>query len=123
MKDGVNPINTSVPRSFFNVKEEQIIEAEIQKLLEMKVLIEVEHNSHEYLSPIFVVPKKDGEYRMILNLKTFNKNIDFHHFKMDTFESYDSTLDIFYSKVKFCNFGFYMGKCDNDGYFRNYCIL
>ena len=22
-------------------------------------------------------------------------------------------LDIFYSKVKFCNLGFYMGKCDN----------
>ena len=87
MKDGVNLINTSVPRSFFNVKEEQFIEAEIQKLLEIKVLIEVEHNSDEYLSPIFVVPKKDGEYRMILNLKTFNKNIDFHHFKMDTFES------------------------------------
>ena len=87
MKDGVNPINTSVPRSFFNVKEEQIIEAEIQKLLEMKVLIEVEHHSDEYLSTIFVVPKKDGEYRMILNLKTFNENIDFHHFKMDTFES------------------------------------
>ena len=87
LKEGTNPINTSLPRSFFNVKEEQIIEAEIQKLLEMKVLIEVDHCSDEYLSPIFVVPKKDGEYRMILNLKQFNENIDYHHFKMDTFES------------------------------------
>ena len=28
-------------------------------------------------------------------------------------------LDLFYGKVKFCNLGFYMGKCDND--FGNYC--
>lgn len=87
LKEGTNPINTSLPHSFFNVKEEQIIQDEIQKLLEMKVLIEVEHCSEEFLSPIFVVPKKDGEYRMILNLKNFNENIDYHHFKMDTFES------------------------------------
>ena len=85
--EGANPINTSLPRCFFNAKEEQIIEAEIQKLLEMKVLEEVEHCSEEFLSQIFVVPKKDGEYRMILNLKNFNENIDYHHFKMDTFES------------------------------------
>ena len=26
-------------------------------------------------------------------------------------------LDIFYSKVKFCNLGFYIGKCDTDGFF------
>ena len=32
-------------------------------------------------------------------------------------------LDLFYGKVKFCNLGFYMGKCDNDGFFGNYCIL
>ena len=53
----------------------------------MKVIIEVEHESDEFISPIFVVPKKNGEYRMILNLKKLNENIVYHHFKMDTFES------------------------------------
>lgn len=48
LKEGTNPINTSLPHSFFNVKEEQIIQDEIQKLLEMKVLIEVEHCSEEF---------------------------------------------------------------------------
>ena len=86
LKQGANPINTVIPRSYFNANEEQIIETEIQKLLEMKVLIEVKHSSEEFLSPIFLVPKKGGEYRMILNLKDFNENIDYHHFKMDTFE-------------------------------------
>ena len=32
-------------------------------------------------------------------------------------------LDLLYGKVKFWNLGFYMGKCDNDGFFGNYCIL
>ena len=86
LKQGTNPINTVIPRSYFNANEEQIVKTEIQKLLEMKVLIEVKHSSEEFLSPIFLVSRKGGEYRMILNLKDFNENIDYHHFKMDTFE-------------------------------------
>ena len=30
---------------------------------------------------------------------------------------------IFYGKAKFCNLCFYMGKCDDDGFFGKYCIL
>lgn len=53
----------------------------------MKVIAEVEHHPNEFISPIFIVPKKNGEYRMILNLKDLNQYIEYHHFKMDTFES------------------------------------
>ena len=49
------------------------------------MLKEVEHQPDEFLSPICLVPKKDGEYRMILNLKTLIESITYH-FKMDTFE-------------------------------------
>ena len=31
--------------------------------------------------------------------------------------------DLFYGIVKFCNLGFYMEKCDNDGFLEKYCIL
>lgn len=45
-------------------------------------------DEHQYISPIFTVPKKDkNEYRMILNLKELNEYIEPHHFKMETFES------------------------------------
>ena len=27
------------------------------------------------------------------------------------------------ARSKFCKIGFYMGKCDNDGFFGNYCKL
>ena len=64
-----------------------VIDQEISKLLNMGVIKEVEHDPNEYISPIFVVPKKNGEYRMILNLKELNKSIPYYHFKMETFES------------------------------------
>jgi len=35
-------------------------------------------------SPIFVANKKDGSYRMVLNLKSFNQHIEYQHFKMDS---------------------------------------
>lgn len=53
----------------------------------MGVIEEVEHHQNEYISPIFIIPKPSGEYRMILNLKALNKHIQYHHFKMETFES------------------------------------
>ena len=84
---GCDPERSFCFRQNFAANESEIIDNEIKKLLELKVLEEVEHTKGEYLSPIFIVPKKDGEYRMILNLKELNENIVYHHFKMETFES------------------------------------
>ena len=87
--DNVPPIqNRLLIRSpNFNKKEEEVIDLEIKKLLQLNVIEEVESEENEYISPIFVRPKKNGEYRMILNLKELNKHIEYQHFKMDTFES------------------------------------
>ncbi|VDI71101.1 Hypothetical predicted protein [Mytilus galloprovincialis] len=77
----------SIRNSKFNLKEEKIVDIEIEKLLKMNVIQEVESEINEFISPIFVRPKKNGEYRMILNLKELNKHIEYQHFKMDSFES------------------------------------
>ncbi|WAR20627.1 YI31B-like protein [Mya arenaria] len=74
-------------KSNFSKTEEHVISQEIENLLEMQVIVEVCHHPNEYISPIFVIPKRSGEYRMILNLKNLNKYVEYHHFKMDTFES------------------------------------
>ena len=73
--------------TIFNRVESEIIDKEIQKLLDLKVIKHVEHEEGKFISPIFTIPKKDGEYRMILNLKKLNNHITCHHFKMDSFES------------------------------------
>ena len=85
--DGINPVNSNCYTDHFSGEESKITDQEISKLLAMGVIKEVQHDKNEYISPIFMVPKKNGEYRMILNLKELNKNIPYHHFKMETFES------------------------------------
>lgn len=83
----VNPTKSFSYSSSFSQFEHETINQEIQKLLDMNVIKEVNHHPNEFISPIFVVPKKNGEYRMILNLKELNEFIEYHHFKMETFES------------------------------------
>lgn len=80
------PKQNKYPPQFFNSFEEEIIEKEICKLSEMGVIEEVQPHEGQFISPIFTRPKKDGEYRMILNLKELNKSVEYLHFKMDTFE-------------------------------------
>ena len=70
--DGINPISCRHFSDHFSPHESQVIDNEIQKLLNIGVIKEVEHHPEEFISPIFVIPKKDGEYRMILNLKELN---------------------------------------------------
>ena len=68
-------------------QETEFVDLEIQKLLEKCVIEESKHEVGEYLSSIFLRPKKDGSYRMILNLKPLNEHIVYRHFKMDTIQT------------------------------------
>ncbi len=70
----------------FNIAEKDIIENEIKKLLVKGVVIPSTHEPGEFISSIFLRCKKDGSYRMILNLKQFNEFVQHHHFKMDTLD-------------------------------------
>ena len=54
------------------------------KLLEMGVTEISQNEKDEATSPIFIVPKPDGTYRSILNLKEFNQNVKYEHFKSAT---------------------------------------
>ena len=76
--------NLGPKRKTFNISDSLVIEAEIQKLLDKGVIVPTQHERGEYISPIFVANKKDGSYRMILNLKRFNQHVEYQHFKMDS---------------------------------------
>ena len=75
----------SLGRTHFNLKETEIIDNEIYTNLLSKGK-QVEYDKDVFLSPIFIRPKKNGEFRMILNLKRLNEDVVYHHFKMDSFE-------------------------------------
>ena len=53
----------------FSLEEEQFLVSEIKTLLLKGVIIECFHEEGEFISPIFLAPKPDSSYRMILNLK------------------------------------------------------
>ena len=82
------PVQSTRPNGvIFSDKERSIIDSEIHTLLEKGVVVTTTPEPGEFISPIFVRPKKDGTSRMILNLKNLNKHVEYNHFKMDTLES------------------------------------
>ena len=80
-----NPVQLNLPvQPNYSYQQGQFIDSEIQNLLKKGVIVESTHEPSEYISPIFLRPKKDGSHRMILNLKCLNQSVTFQHFKMDT---------------------------------------
>ena len=62
----------------------QFMECKIAELLKNGSIKEVKRPHPEgWLSNVFLVPKKDGGFRMILNLKPLNQFIRYQKFKMD----------------------------------------
>lgn len=63
------------------------MEYHIADFLERGIIVISDHEEGEFISNVFVREKKDGSFRMILNLKDFNQFITYHHFKMDNINS------------------------------------
>ena len=66
----------------FTQTETDAIANEISKLLQKGVLKPSYHEGEEFISRVFVTPKSDGGYKLILNLKSLNEYIDIEDFKM-----------------------------------------
>ncbi|XP_041477327.1 uncharacterized protein LOC121425366 [Lytechinus variegatus] len=66
---------------------QRYIESEIGALLEKEAIERVTDSPHLCLSSIFVVPKRLGKLRMILNMKMINEFIQPDHFRMETLAS------------------------------------
>lgn len=102
--------NNILNQCSFNEKEIGAIDAEIRKLLDKRVIVESEYENEQFISPIFLRPKKDGKYRLMCNLKYLNQYIQYHHFKMDSL----------FSVLRMITPGCYMASIDlKDAY---YCI-
>ena len=58
------------------------VDTEVSNLLCKQAIEACDLEAGEYIPPIFTRPKKDGSHRMMINLKSLNKNIPHHHFKI-----------------------------------------
>ena len=73
--------------TILNTEATTALAQQIQNYLSRGIIIESQHESTEFISPVFLREKKNGSFRMILNWKEFNRFIVYHHFKMDNIES------------------------------------
>ena len=81
------PTQTVQPNKInFSAAEIMTTDAEIAKLIIKEVLHVTNRVPDGFISNIFIHPKKDGAFRIILNLKPLNKFVDYH-VKMDTFRT------------------------------------
>ena len=83
------PLQLRPPQSIkFTDWESSLMDQEINASLQKGVIEEANHSHGEFLSNVFFRPKKDGSFRMILNLKKLvNLHIEYNKFKMDTLQS------------------------------------
>ena len=77
-------LNKVMVHAVLSETQTESVDTEVSNLLRKQAIQACDHEAGEYISPIFTRPKKDGSHRMILNLKSLNKHITHHHFKMDT---------------------------------------
>ena len=76
----------------FNRVQQAIVAKEIETLLNKGVIKPSCHEPGEFISPIFLRPKPDGTYRMILNLRAFNEFVQYR------FQPYQRPRNDFLSK-------------------------
>ena len=59
-----------------STSEKQAADVGVERLLEVGVVVESEHEDNKFVSTIFSVKMKDGSHRMILNLAKLNEFVN-----------------------------------------------
>ena len=78
-------IQSVMPREIrMSQEERKYARQKIEKLLKTGCIVSLPHPIQGWRSNIFLRPKKDGSFRLILNLKPLNKMIEYQKFKMPT---------------------------------------
>ena len=78
------PLQEREPHPYpLNEKESLLVEEEIQTLIQKGAIAKVDHLEGQFVSPLFLVPKKDGTQRPVINLKKLNSFVEYNHFKME----------------------------------------
>ena len=83
-KDDMFPIQTSLPNPpMLNQHEESMINNEVEKTVTKGAIEKMNHCPGEFLSNMYLVPKKTGDLRSVINLKPLNEFVAKIHFKME----------------------------------------
>ena len=92
LKVNLNKIVVGNAPYLYHCKQVLVINLEVEKLLKKGVIVRSPQDGQGYFSNIFIHPKKDGSYRMILNLKKFSTSVEAPHFKMESIKNVTSMI-------------------------------
>jgi len=72
------------PPLHFSESEKEDMDVQLNRMLDKGIIEITKPSKIQYVSNVFCRPKRDGTVRIILNLKMLNRDIEYHHFKMET---------------------------------------
>ena len=80
------PVQNYIPNEIpFSEGQSKIVDQEVKKLLSKGAIIPCNDEPDQFISTIFIVPKPNGKFRPIINLKYLNNFVTYEHFKQETF--------------------------------------
>ena len=88
----VNPPSCTPFEPGRSINNQTILNGEVKKLLAKGVIATTIAEPNDYFSHLFLRPKKDGNFRTILNLKGLNKDCQTNHFKMESISNVISLI-------------------------------
>ena len=80
----IPPPHSPQEESHFDQLKTQILTEEIKDLALKKAIVVAPEDGLGFISRMFLVPKADGSWRPVINLKMFNNHVLCHHFKMES---------------------------------------
>lgn len=78
------PHQVAWPHTFVSTAQQEAVQAEIDKIALQGAIHPVSSNTEGgFVSSIFLVDKKDGGHRPVINPRNLNSFVNFQHFKME----------------------------------------
>ena len=80
------PVQQHIPNEIpFSETQSEILDSEIESLLSKGAIVPSFDEPGQFISTIFIVPKSNGKFRPVINLKFLNEFVTYEHFKQETF--------------------------------------
>ena len=87
------PVQVHVPQVLVLPLEQQnLVAVEVESMMQKGAISPVKNSSEGFQSQLFLVPKKDGGQRPVINLKALNRYVPDEHFKMEGFHMIKSLV-------------------------------
>lgn len=80
------PVQKHIPNEIpFSEEQRKIVDAEVENLLSLGAIVPSKNEPGEFISTIFIVPKSNGKFSLVINLRFLNYYVRYEHFKQETF--------------------------------------